>query len=855
MCQRINRKPFTEAPYLQPLHLPESCREDRVGSKGARLAAMALQGFPVPPGFIITAAAMEAFLSYNCIKVTAEASPEAVRQAMVNGRFPDNLARAITAAARDLGAKEVAVRSSALGEDGLTVSMAGQLTTFLKVRPEDILQKVKECWGALFSQGVTAYRLRQKVSAPRTMGVIVQKQIQPDYAGVAFSLDPSLLSTDQLLVEWVEGLGEALVSGQVTPARFTLRRKDPVVPEEVPAPLAGALQELMPLMFQAEKLFGHPLDVEWCVDRAGLHVLQARPITGLLGENMVIWSNVNIGENYSQALSPFTWSVVEAFRFGYFRSLFRHLGLAPEALREAAPVIRNLIGIHGGRVCYNLTNWYEMLALFPLAGWFRKFLDHYIGQHVPFTYIPRRPKLRLFREWRQFPHNLRFWTRLCWNYLRLQGQVARFEEEFYQARRTWRAKSLAACSLEELEELLQEIMGFLHHEWGRAALADFSAMIFPGLLDLLARKWLADSSGQATAKLLRGVNVKSTEGLKLIWDIARQVGGDARRRQLLLKSRYGALEESLDPGLRAAVGRFLEHYGGRCYHELLITSPTFEERHDLFWELVRSYCLAPDNNPRDQERTEARERDLFAAECLGRLPLARRWVFRRVLHDAHRAIRVREAVRLCQSLIYGELRRVALELGARLVAEGYLKTADEVFLLTVDEVSHLCQGKLWHPGTLPEILRSRRRTWEASQAQELPEFFLLPRGRFLQNFAEVISSAGNRPVYRGLGVSGGRTEGKVRVIHDPSQGQGLEPGEILVARTTDPGWTPLFMVAGGLILEKGGLLSHGAIVAREFGIPAVVGVEEATRLFADEQRVLVDGTLGEVIILPDRADA
>ncbi len=855
MFRRVKQNPLTNEPYVRPLHSPGSRQEARVGSKGARLAAMALKGFPVPPGFIITVPAMEAFLSYNGITVSEEASPEAVRQAIVNGKFPDNLARAITAAARELNADEVAVRSSALGEDGLTISMAGQLTTFLKVRPEDIVQKVKECWGGLFSQGVTAYRLKQEVSTSRAMGIIVQKQIRARYAGVAFSLHPNLLSTDQLLVEWVEGLGEALVSGQVTPARFSLRRKAPVVPEEVPPPLAGALQELLPLMFQAEKLFGHPLDVEWCVDGDGLHVLQARPITGLMGENMVIWSNVNIGENYSQALSPFTWSVVEAFRFGYFRSLFRHLGMPPEAIREATPVIKNLIGIHGGRVYYNLTNWYEMLALFPLTRWFRKFLDHYIGQHVPFTYIPRHPKLRLFREWRLFPRSLWFWARLFWNYLRLERQVSRFEEEFYRARQTWRSRSLAACSLEELEALLQEIMEFLNHEWGRAALADFSAMVFPGLLDLLARKWLADSSGQLTAKLLRGMSVKSTEGLKLIWEIAQKIGGDARHRQLLLENQYKTLEESLDADLRAAVERFMEHFGGRCYQELLITSSTFEERHDLFWDLVRSYYLAPDKNPQDKEQAEAQDRDRFTGQCLGRLPLARRLVFKKVLHDAHKAIRVREAVRLCQSLIYGELRRVALELGARLVTEGYLKTADEVFLLTVEEISHLCQGKLWHPGALTETLRNRKHTWDAAQARELPEFFILPRGRYFQNFAEVTTSAGDREVFRGLGVSGGRTEGKVRIIHDPSQDKGLEPGEILVAKTTDPGWTPLFMVAGGLILEKGGLLSHGAIVAREFGIPAVVGVEEATRLLADEQRVLVDGTLGEVIILPDRADA
>ncbi|MBW1992269.1 MAG: hypothetical protein JRI59_09175, partial [Deltaproteobacteria bacterium] len=726
---------------------------------------------------------------------------------------------------------------------------------FLQVRPEDILPKVKECWSALFSPAATAYRLRQGLSDSGGMGVIIQQQIQPSYAGVAFSLDPALQSTDQVVIEWVEGLGEALVSGQVTPHRLRLRRKAPLVPEEMPPALASALQELLPLLLQAEKLFGHPLDVEWCVDGAGLHILQARPVTGLLGQDLVLWSNVNIGENYPQALSPFTWSVVEAFRYGYFRSLFRHLGLPPEAIREAAPVIRNLIGLQGGRVYYNLTNWYEMLALFPLTRWFRNFLDHYIGQHIPFTYLPRRPKLRLFRDWRLLPLNLWFWVRLGWNYLTLERQVARFEAEFYRARRNWRSRPLAACSLEELDELLQDIMDFLNRRWGRAALADLGAMIFPGLLDLLAGRWLADASGQLTARLLRGISVKSTEGLKLIWDLARKMDREKKLRQLLLDRQYGRLEQSLNAELTADVARFLEHFGGRCYHELLITSPTFEERRDLFWDLVRSYHLSPDRNPRDQEQEEARERDRFAGECLARLSLVRRVVFRRVLKKAQQAIRAREAVRLCQSLIYGELRRVALELGAKLAARGHLEAAEEVFLLTYQEVSRLCQGKFWHPEGLPEILAGRKRAWEAAQARELPEFFILPRGRYFENFDQIRASAPDRKVFRGLGVSGGRTEGRARVIHDPARDRGLEPGEILVAKTTDPGWTPLFMVAGGLVLEKGGLLSHGAIVAREFGIPAVVGVEGATRLLAQAPRLLVDGTLGEVIILAEATEA
>ena len=843
------KKNWTATTWVQPLHSALSTRQSQVGSKAARLAEMALHGFPVPPGLVITVPAFETFLADNGISLGAGFTSESVRRAILQGKFNSNLAEAILGGIRELGLQEVAVRSSALGEDGMSFSMAGQLSTFLRVPATEVLPRVKECWAGLFSDRVLAYRQGGRLSTPIGMGVILQEQIQARYAGVAFSLDPRLLSTDQLVVEWVEGLGEALVSGQVTPVRLCLRRKSPVLPEDTPGPLALGLGQLLNWMFEAEKLFGHPLDVEWGLDDGGLHMLQARPITGLLGQDLVLWSNVNIGENYPHPLSSFTWSVVEPFRYGYFNELFRQLGLPSAALAEAGPIIRNLIGIHGGRVYYNLSNWYEMLALFPLTRWFRRFLDHYIGQQVPFTYVPRRSLLPMFRERRLFHRHLWFWLQLGWNYLRLQHRVTAFEARFSHCRRGWRSRPLAECSLDRLEGVLRDMVRFLNKEWGRAALADFAAMIFPGMLELLARKWLGDSSGNLTAQLLRGIAVKSTEGSKAIWELARQIDERPPLRRLLLSKDYTALERSLDPDLRNQVQHFMENYGGRCYHELMITSPTFEERHDLFWDLARNYCLALHQNPWKKESAEAQNREGSVSVCLRRLRPWRRLLFKKVLRDACLAIQLRERVRLCQSLIYGELRRVALELGNRLAALEYLENPEEVFLLTSEEICHLCQGKFLYPETLPGILRLRREASSAAGDREPPEFFLMPRGHFWKDYQEASSPDTRRQFFQGFGVSGGRAVGRVRIVLDPSRDKGIQPGEILVARTTDPGWTPLFMVAGGLVLEKGGLLSHGAIVAREFGIPAVVGVEGATRLLQDGQTVLVDGGLGQVTVM------
>lgn len=845
---RLSPTPVIKDQVL-PLNFPGPLPESVAGGKAARLAALAGGGFPVPPGFVITVAALENFLAANGLSWSMDLIPEALAAALSKGVFPEPLTKAVTEHLDRLGAPFYAVRSSAPGEDSPEASLAGQLLTFLEVPPQEVLEKVKGCWAALFNPRVAAYRQGQGLPPLKALAVLVQVQIRARYAGVAFSLDPRLLSPDQLVVEWVEGPGEALVSGQVSPERLLLRRKAPVLPEGLPPLLADGLKQLVPLLFKAERWFGQPLDVEWAVDDTGLKVLQARPITGLGGDHLVIWSNVNIGENYPQALSPFAWSVVDAFRYGYFAALFRRFGLPEWAIREAGPVIRHLLGVQGGRVYYNLSHWYEMLALFPLSRWFRGFLDHYIGQRVPFAYQPRRGRLQVFQKWRYLPWQAWFWFRLLWNYLTLGPQVAAFEKHFYRRRQLWRRLPLSQAPLLDLEEMLQDIRGFLEQDWGRAALADLAAMVFPGLLELFSRKWHRDSPEALTAQLLRGVSLKSTQGLKLLWRMAQSLAPQEKLRTLLVNKDYETLETALDPQTRDLLENFLEHFGGRCYQELLITSPTFEERRDLLWDIVRSYCLAPHQDPEALEREEAEKRQALVRECLKEFSLGRRLVFRRLLKDALKAVQVREAVRLCQSLIYGEIRRLALELGARLTALGHLRQPEEVFFLTVEEVSQLCQGKFLQPETLPDLLGMRRRAHEAAGDLQPPEFFLLPRGRYFRDYQQVAAAAFSGKVLRGVGISGGRSRGPARVILDPARDGPLQPGEILVARSTDPGWTPLFLVAGGLVLEKGGLLSHGAIVAREFGIPAVAGVEAATRLLPEGGLVLVDGDLGEVRIL------
>jgi pyruvate,water dikinase len=219
---------------------------------------------------------------------------------------------------------------------------------------------------------------------------------------------------------------------------------------------------------------------------------------------------------------------------------------------------------------------------------------------------------------------------------------------------------------------------------------------------------------------------------------------------------------------------------------------------------------------------------------------------RLVLGRARRAIALREQGRLVQSLLFGEVRRLALALGRKLVALGHLREPEDVFYLHTAELRDLCSGKFLLPETLPELIALRRRALERCESQEPPECFVLPAGAYVRTQGAAPGAEGS--TLRGVGASSGRARGTARVVLDPATDR-LEPGEILVARSTDPGWTALFAIAGALVIERGGILSHGAIVAREFGVPAVVGVEGITRRLRGGEELLVDGDTGEVVIV------
>lgn len=823
----------------------------RTGSKASRLAEMALAGFPVPEAYVVTNEAFKTYCEHNDIALeTAQGDHDDIADRIRNGEFPPAVKKAIDHVMDQFSVQTYAVRSSSVAEDRQDFSMAGQFETCLRVSKNDVSGIIKKCWSSLFNPSVAAYSRKNAKPIAKDMGVIVQTQIDSRYSGVLFSLDPLQKTTDSMVIEWVEGLGEKLVSGRVTPDRITVHRSFPVFPAHLSVQLHEILEQLCTLARKAEQLFGQPIDIEWCCDDAGLYLLQARPITALALDSCIIWSNVNMTENFPHPLTPLAWSVVDRFYTNYTRSALRLFGWTDAELEQAQSILANLTGIHKGMIYYNLTNWYEMLHFFPIGPQLVRFLDNYIGQNVPLGFKPSTSNHWAHQGSGTLSTSL-FWLRLCRIVMTAQRRLDRFETKFYAQRQQWRHIAYGDQTADGLYETLSSLLCFIDRHWAPPAMADILVMIFPGALGLLSGKWTSEDPETVTVRLLQGLGVTSTEPAVIIRSMAEKIKENEKIDAYLVKGEYDQLESALDDDLKKQFHDFLERFGGRCYHDCMLVYPTFEEQHSLFWDLVQHYRLAADKHPAHSHSAKSGDHDRYLQELLKKLPLWKRLVYRAIVRFARQSVGLRERGRLIQSLLFGEIRAVSLELGRKLSDNGFIEKAEDVFYLGLDDIEKLIHGKYQFPETTSSTIKQRKAAHKKNMDQTLPDTFYLHRGEYFESERFIPPDANTGSVLKGTGVSSGVVEGKARVILDPAQGHVLRQGDILVARATDPGWTPLFLTAGGLILEKGGLLSHGAIVAREFGIPAVVGVDRATELIGDDRSVSIDGDKGIIQLLSE----
>lgn len=838
------------------------------------------------------------WINYRCTGLSVR-SPghirtvaRSIRERIMQSRLLDGLSDALAVSCRPyLDRGTLIVRSSGVGEDSENASFAGQLDSFGdNASLSDVESALLECWASYWSERSLFYQLSREARLDG-MGVVIQQQIGSVISGILFTVNPSGRD-EEMLLEYCAGPGDNLSSGRETPTSVHIPRtgndcRPPPVPNEVAGAGSGValdvdtIRQLAEIGLQLESEFGRPQDIEWTVDASRrLHVVQSRPVTtgpvrpaasqgnepALSPADKVVWSNANINENFPEPLSPFLYSIASRGYHHYFRNLALAFGISRRRISRMEGPFRNIVGLQAGRLYYNLTNIHAVLRMTPVGDELAASFNEFVGADTD-TSSPRDASTWAndargpIARWAETAAIL---ARITWLYLGLSKRVAAFEKTVTEFSSRTHPDELRGCTLAELQEHVEEFVDIRCNRWLGASLADTSAMVCHGILkQLLSKRFSASHEAALHNTLLKGLpDLVSAEPANELWRLSRRIRNDAGLLQLFEESSgeeiWRRMSESPDyHEFHSALAEFLENWGFRFSGELMLTIPSYQENPAGLMSLLKSYVALEGHSPIDVMRLQARARERHTLKVLdgfrrhkvlryvpGR---TQAFVVRLVLAWTQRSIVLRERARLKQALLYSRCRRIALAIGDRLVDAGHLKTGEDVFWLGQEELAEAVAGRSHILRDIDALIARRRDRAERWRSVVPPDRFELDEGEHFRDFGDrpddssgTVHPETNTELH-GIGACGGVVTGTAQPIRDLNQSHLLSPGDVLVTRQTDPGWGPLFFIASGLVLERGGMLSHGAILAREYGLPCVVAVEGALDRIAAGQTVTVDG--------------
>ncbi|HYH98353.1 PEP/pyruvate-binding domain-containing protein [Hyalangium sp.] len=870
---------------------------EEVGGKAHSLGRMQKLSLRVPEGFIVTNTAFQAFLAQDglgehirglqaplrredlpAIDAAAQEIQRLVLEAPLPSSFREQLSAWRTELLED---QELIVRSSAVGEDSQEASFAGQLDSHLHVRtPEQLERALAGCWASYWSRRSLAYQLSRGIPL-RGMGVVVQRLVPSRVAGVLFTRGPTGPLAEEMLAEYCYGQGEALVSGRLNPGSFTISRGDYrwrhlAAPEQEEDDAAGLLDtarvaQLGRQGLLLEEKFGGPQDIEWTIDGDGhLYFVQARPITAPLGDMKApaaeagpasLWSNANISENFPGPVTPLLYSVAaEGYRC-YFRNLAQAFGLSSRRLERMEAPLRHLIGAHGARLYYNLTNIHEVLRAAPYGDLLARYFDQFVGAPAAPDAPAAQPDASRLTHALELSVIVFKTGRL---YLSMEERLQEFERTVDTFCAGAHPRLLPDKSLAALREDLRGFLDIRFHRWTHASLADAAAMVCYGALQqLLRHEFPAPEQAALHNTLLKGLSdLASSAPIDALWVLSRQIRQSPELRALFStlpgRELSRRIREGAFPEFQAALDDFLERFGFRGSGELMLTLPSFQEDPSGLLDILKGYVGLEGASPAERLRTQTAEREAITARIRNELrqrrlvsflPFAdRSRLFEHLLTWTQRAVGFRERARMKQALLYTRLRRISLTLGEKLTQRGQLRAAEDIFFLTYPEIDALLSGTAMFAGGTAALIALRRAQHAELSQLSPPDTFTLREGEALTSAMTEASnedSSEGGPL-TGIGTCGGQVTARGTVMEDLADSHLLTAGDILVTRQTDPGWAPVFFLIKGLVMERGGMLSHGSILAREFGLPSVVGVKDATRRIRQGQTLSVDGDLGHV---------
>lgn len=855
----------------------------RVGGKGANLGEMLKAGLPVPAGFVLLAASYMRFVTANNVNIEIdnllievdndhqeklETASLKIQKLFDQGEIPRDVLAEIDRVYKQIGSPEAAVRSSATAEDLPGISFAGQYDTFLNVKGKNQLyQSIKKCWASLWNSRALSYRMKQNIdNTGLAQGVVVQKLINAEKSGILFTANPVNGRRDQMLLNSSWGLGEAIVGGEVTPDQWIVDKKNRQIVEEITATkevmtmrkeaggtesvnvpaekreLATLNQEevftLLELGEKTEEHFGLPQDIEWAFYESKFYLLQTRPITSLYpmpkpedgGKGLRIY--VNFLMNKQAMHEPLTPMGEDLMRKAFFSIIFNRKGRKKPVSWLKSAAGRLYVDV---TELYRFERWWVKLRnnptdMDPVTT--RVLLQVLERSKAELTKQGKPPILSVLKMFVKV--NPRLLIFMITSLPKIMYGVL-FPPDKAVAKAFEHGNNQIESIKNKREELQtrQEKLGFIERQF-----TEYFYYVPLEVLYYVAVSFACiDKAGKVICKHLGDTSILNKIEKAMPHNVTTEMGMEL----LQVAQKVDQAGEQPAPD-HPEVEQFLAKYGHRSVQEVDLGAPRWKEDPGYIVNLVQSYI----DNKSYNVGIEKFYRDMVEAEqtieSITR-QLKEKGAHRdakkvkKLLKKFRKMFGVRELPKYILSAAFSLFRQILLEIGEELQAEGRLDHKDDIFFVNLEDIKSKEKLQKLVRRNREEYLRELQRT-------------AVPR--VITSTGEAIFSViedESNDTYAGIPVSSGACEGPVKVLKHPEEGNRLKQGDILVTTSTNPAWTPLFLIIGGLIMETGGPISHGSVVAREYGIPAIAGVKDATTRLEDGLKVRMNGETGRIEIL------
>lgn len=868
---------------------------DLLGGKGKNLAWLCNHGIPVPPWICITTKAFKEYTEplreklefiFNSLDyddpVALKRGSERIADLFESYPFPSSVFEVLEKQLSGEEKKLFAVRSSGNREDSAECSFAGLFETYLFVDVEEIPKYVKSCWLSLFNPGALGYLFKRGINPLDVeVAVVVQEMIHSEKSGVLFQADP-VGKLEELVFVAGHGLGEGIVSDLVETdtyyhdkitgkRRAILNQKKSAIrldPEKgkgvkkLPLPenlwnerVLGdqELDRLVELHHSIAKLYDEYQDIEWAIcDKGNTYIMQSRPITTIPAGPLNLYDYTNIIENYPGANSPLTCEFVKEFFYKtHFTNALRGAGYSDAVLNENRHHFAGMVEPVQGRLYYNLSHWYKILSLFPTGtGNLDNYLDEMLGVSSERERNDKKSKNSFF-------NNAKVLTKLSYLFLNWKSYFNGINELCFRICEESRTATQSENENTELKKIVEKTTKrlFFDKRIGLIQVNDFFLMVCMGVLKKLIHRLdpeSADSDSLLNGLLVGEEGMESVEPVLSIMKMVAMVRQSSDLLKALKENALSALSQKNTNDFKEFKKQFEKHlklYGDRGISELKMETVTFYHKPENLLKLVLNHVDSNIDTDSMGQREAALRND--AEKRLAQVRKKQRWTgkfTKYMLEKVRLMLKNRESARLNRARIVGVYREIFRKIEANWIREGLLEAEGDILCLNHREIlDHI-------PNCDPALLKKQvdqgKKEWEQNRsADPAPRMWL--KGSVKENFIPQIpkiDKAQPQSEISGMGCCPGVITGEAVVLHAPDETVDVK-NKIIIAENTDPGWVFLIMAAKGIIIEKGSLLSHTAIIGRELGIPTIVGVHNGTEKIPTGSTIEMNGGDGSIKIL------